>query len=98
MATIIIYSKTKEKITGTCRYEWTEHKFRRLADGTPVITSRMLDKEAAKRVISRLGLVPCFREEYGTIYDTPSHDLKTIFPNGLRSKEDIAIIEKADMI
>ena len=94
MATIIIHSRTKEKISGTYCMEWSLHKFTRLSSGEISTYSRLVDKSKALSIIQRLGLVEVYRTIDGEIYDTPDNDLKKIFPCGVLTREEMNTIEK----
>ena len=97
MATIVIRSKTKSRIDGTCYPEYSVHYINRTRTGELYISSRLITKERSYAMIKRLGLVESYSTNDGQIYDTPEGDLKALFPNGLHNKKEIEIIEKADM-
>lgn len=96
MATIIIHSRTKEKISGTYCMEWSKHVFHRLANGKLDVKSRRVSKSVALGVIQKLGLVEAYRTIDGEIYDTPDGELKKLFPEGIRSQKDLSAIENID--
>ena len=96
MATIVIHSRTQEKISGTCGYEWSKHTFHRLMSGELVTKSVLLTRQKALDVIRRLGLVESHRTEDGEIYDTPDGEFKRLFPDGVRTKQDLQKIEQID--
>ena len=98
MAKIILHSKTTEKISRTCCYEWSEHTFKRGPDGKLITKSRLLDKQKAQRIIKKYGLVESFSTKDGEVYDTPEGDFKKLFPNGIQNKDDAAAIEKVDKL
>ena len=98
MATIVIHSKTKDMIFGLVKYQWSGHKIFRRHDGRLKIESYLLDKDEAKTVIDKFGLIVVHKTEDGEVYDTPEQNLKTLFPSGLRRKEDILEIEKIDKL
>ena len=98
MATIIIRSRTKERISGNYFWEWSVHTFHRLVDGELISQNRKIDKKKAMSIIERRGLVETFKTADGSIYDTPEMGFKKLFPYGLRTKEDIKEIEKTDRI
>ena len=98
MPTVVLHSKTVEKITGTCCMRWSVHHIYRLHNGELVMNSRSLQKEKALGIIKKLGLVEQLRTPDGELYDTPDCALKQIFPNGLWNKNDIRTIEKADLL
>lgn len=98
MATIVIHSRTRERISGTYTMEWSLHTGRRLVDGTLVMSSRLIDKEKARQIIDKAGLVECHRTKDGEIYETPQRDFKALFPRGIRTKEDMQKIENTDWL
>ena len=98
MATIVIRSKTKERISGTSCVEYSIHCINRSSAGTLTMTSRLVTKKKANETIKRLGLVESYSTISGQIYDTPDRACKDLFPNGLERKEEINLIEKADRI
>ena len=97
MATIVIRSKTKERISRTSYAEYSIHHINRSSAGTLTMTSRLVTKKKANETIKRLGLVESYSTISGQIYDTPDGACKALFPNGL-NKEELEIIEKADRI
>lgn len=98
MATIVIRSRTKEKISGTFCFEWSVHTCKRDCYGELLIISRLIDRHKAQEVINRLSLVESYHTKDGEIYDTPDGAFKALFPNGLRDKFDIEQIEETDRI
>lgn len=98
MATIVIRSRTREKISGTFSFEWSIHHARRNSHGELSLSSKLVDRHKAQEVIDRLGLVESHHTKDGEIYDTPDGAFKALFPCGLRNKFDIEQIEKTDRI
>lgn len=98
MATIVIRSKTKERISGTSYAEYSIHHINRSSAGILSMSSRLVTKKKANETIKRLGLVESYSTPSGQIYDTPDGACKALFPNGLESKKEIELIEKADKI
>jgi hypothetical protein len=98
MVTIVIRSKTKERISGTCYAEYSIHQLHRNGAGELSVKSHLVTKEKAKATIKRLGLVESYSTAEGQIYDTPDGACKALFPAGIRSREEMAIIEKIDRI
>ena len=98
MATIVIRSRTKERISGTYCWEWSLHIFHRLLNGEIVATNKLIDKKKAQSIIERRGLVESIRTADGSIYDTPDGDFKRLFPYGVRTKGDIDAIEKTNRL
>ena len=98
MATIVIHSRTKEKISCTYCWEWSLHTFYRRLGGELITTNKLIDKKKALSIIDKLGLVEVHRSADGEIYDTPGGDLKRLFPRGLNDKVDILEISKCDWI
>ncbi len=98
MTTIIIHSRTKEKISGTYCFEWSEHKFYRPGPGEMDVRSRLVTKSKAREIITKLGLVVSYKTADGEIYDTPEGDLKKLFPGGIRTQYDFRTIEKVDNV
>ena len=96
MPTIVLHSRTKEKISCTYGYEWSIHTFHRLKNGELVTKNRLTTKEKALEFIEKHGLVESFRTEDGQVYDTPEGDFKALFPKGIRSREDQRKIENTD--
>ena len=96
MATIVIKSKTKERIHRTCMMEYTIHQFHRNSAGELTVKSKLVSKEKAAAAIKRLGLVESYATNDGKIYDTPDGALKALFPAGIRTREEMAMIEKTD--
>lgn len=97
MATIVIHSRTQEKISGTYSFEWSLHKGWRDGRGELHIESRLLSREKAEAFINRKGLVESHSTRDGEIYDTPDGAFKQLFPNGVRGFEN-GIIEIIDKI
>ena len=52
----------------------------------------------AKKVIESRGLVRAFSDGSGTIYDTEDQAFKALFPEGLKTIDDIYQIEKVDRV
>lgn len=52
----------------------------------------------AKKVIESRGLVRAFSDGSGTIYDTEDRAFKALFPEGLKTIDDIYQIEKVDRV
>lgn len=99
MATIVIHSRTREKISGTCCFEWSLHSFHRTIGGELVMTeNKLIDRQRALRIIFGRGLVEAFRTNDGVVYDTASGDFKALFPRGIRSRDDMEKIEKTDKL
>ena len=98
MVTIVIRSKTKERISGTCYAEYSIHQLHRNGAGKLSVKSHLVTKEKAKATVKRLGLVESYSTAEGQIYDTPDGACKALFPEGLRNKFDIEQIEKTDRI
>ena len=94
----MIHSRTREKISGTYTMEWSLHTGRRMQDGTLVLKSRLIDKEKARDIIAKEGLVESHRTKDGEIYDSPGRDFKALFPHGIRTKEDMQKIENIDRL
>lgn len=78
--------------------EWSLHTGKRLIDGTLVMSSRLIDKEKARQIIDKRGLVECHRTKDGEIYDSPAREFKALFPRGIRIKQELEQIEKTDKI
>lgn len=98
MATIVMHSITKEKISGTCCYEWSVTEAHRIRSGELYMRSMLVKRSKALQVIEKHGLVEAYSTREGTIYDTPEGDFKALFPRGLRTKRDIEAIEKTDRL
>lgn len=98
MVTFVIRSRTKEKISGTFSFEWSVHEAVRNRAGTLFLSSRLINRQKAQAIIEKHGLVECYRTKDGEIYDTKEHDLKALFPNGLRDKYEESLIEKTDRL
>ena len=98
MTTIIIRSRTKERISGTFSFEWSRHDAWRDERGGLHVKNTLLSRQKAQRVIERLGLVESFRTKDGEIYDTPEGDFKALFPNGIKGRAENEIIEHTDKI
>ena len=95
MATIVIHSRTKERISCTYGYEWSMHVGHRLRDGSLIMKSRLIDKKKAQEIIEKEGLVECHRTADGEVYDTKFGNFKEMFPRGY-SREDEKVIDKID--
>lgn len=98
MATIVIRSLTKERISCTCCYEWSRHDAWRDGHGILHLKSKLITRKKALELIERLGLVESHRRKFGEIYDTPNEDFKALFPDGIKSKMDFDTIERTDNI
>ena len=98
MVTFVIRSRTKEKISGTFSFEWSVHEAVRNRAGTLFLSSRMIDRQKALAIIEKHGLVECYRTRDGEIYDTKERDLKALFPQGIKDKNDEYLIEKTDRL
>lgn len=98
MGIIVIRSRTKERISGTFRFEWSVHTYGRNSLGELQIKSKLVDRHKAQDEINRLGLVESYRTKDGEIYDTQDGAFKALFPYGLRNKLDIEQIENTDWI
>lgn len=98
MATIVMHSITKEKISGTCCYEWSVTEAHRTRSGELYMRSMLVKRPKAQQIIEERGLVEAYSTREGTIYDTPDGAFKALFPYGLRNKFDIEQIEKTDRI
>lgn len=98
MATIVIRSRTREIISGTCCYEYSVHTASRMSSGSLYFTSKLIDRKKAKAIIEKKGLVESYRADEGEIYDTPEGDFKALFPRGIRTIGDKILIERADKI
>ena len=98
MATIVIRSLTKEKISGTCCYEWSVTEAHRNSKGELFMRSKLVNRFKARQIIARHGLVESYTQKEGQIFDTPAGDFKALFPNGIETKEDKEAIRKTDNI
>jgi hypothetical protein len=96
MATIVMRSKVKEKITGSCFFEWCRIDGRRDRFGYLHLTYRRLSREKADELIDKLGLKESHRAKEGDIYDTPEGAFKALFPDGVRDRLDSMEIDKLD--
>ena len=98
MATIVIRSRSKEKISGSFTFEWSVHTFHRLKNGELIAKNKLIDRAKALKIIESKGLVEAIRTKDGEIYDTPEGDFKALFPDGIRTKADNEAIEKTDKL
>ena len=98
MATIVIHSITKEKISGTFCFEWTKTVASRSRYGTLSMMSRLVDRKKAKEIIEKNGLVESYSTRDGEVYDTPDGAFRALFPEGLNRKDEIEIIERLDRL
>lgn len=98
MAIIVMWSKTKEKISCTVRFEWSVTRARRNSAGKLSMKTDLVTREAAELLIEKHGLTECYRTKDGVIYDTPGQDFKALFPEGLKRKEEREMVERMDRI
>lgn len=98
MVTIVIRSRTKERISGSFCFEWSVTQARRDYAGKLIMKNRLVSRQKAQEIIERKGLVESFRTKDGEIYDTPEGDFKSLFPEGIRTIEDMHEIEKTDKL
>jgi len=98
MVTIVIRSRTKERISGTFCFEWSMHKAWRDSRGELHMENHLLTRQKAQAIIERRGLVESYSTKDGEIYDTPEGDFKALFPFGLLQKEDMETISKTDKL
>ena len=98
MATIVIRSRTKEKVSCTYLWEWSVHTFHRTMSGELITKNKRIDKHKAQELIKKHGLVEAYKTLDGEIYDTPDREFKKLFPYGIRGKEERELIERTDRI
>ena len=98
MATIVIRSRTKERISGTFCFEWTETVASRSRYGTLSMRSRLVDRKKAHEIIEKNGLVESYSTRDGEIYDTPDGAFKALFPRGIDNYREMEMIEKIDRL
>lgn len=96
MPIIIIRSKTVERLTGTCAFEYKYVAGSRDSRGRLLILARLVSRKRAKKVIEKRGLVRAYSNEDGTIYDTEDRAFKALFPQGVKTAEEMDQIEKVD--
>lgn len=98
MAIIIIRSKTVEKITGMCAYEYSQHRTWYDQYGHLRIYSQLLSRKKAQQLINKYGLVVQYDAPEGKIYDTPDQAFKSLFPDGIRTLAQKRLIESVDEV
>lgn len=98
MPIIIIRSKTKEVLTKTCMFEYRYVEGTRTRNGRLYVYVRLISRMKAKKVIESRGLVRAFSDGSGTIYDTEDQAFKALFPEGLKTIDDIYQVEKVDRV
>ena len=98
MNIIVIRSKTIEKISGTCSYEYSQHRTWHDKDGHMRIYSQLISKQKAQQLITQYGLVETHSTSDGEIYDTPEKSFKALFPKGIRTIRQKNLIESLDNI
>ena len=96
MATIVMRSRVKERITGSCFFEWCSIKGWRTAAGYLHLQYKKLTREKALELIDKLGLTESHRTKDGEVYDTPDGAMKALFPDGVRDTLDSMEIDKLD--
>jgi len=96
MNTIVMRSKVREKITGSCYFEWCRVRGRRDAWGYLHLDYKRMTREKALELIDELGLVESHRAKDGDVYDTPDGAFKALFPEGVRDVADSMEIDKLD--
>jgi len=98
MAIIIIRSKTVERITGLCCYEYSRHSTWYDKAGRLRITSQLISRKKAHQLIKEHGLIAQYERPEGKIYDTPDQSFKALFPEGVKSAYQKKLIESVDEI
>ena len=98
MATIVIRSRTIEKISRTCCWEYTVTRTRTDDKGLLRFYTKLITKDQAEDIIEENNLVEAHRTEDGEIYDTPDGAFKALFPNGVRTSREKYLIENVDNI
>ena len=98
MAKIVIRSRTKERISGTFCFEWTETVANRSRSGKLSMRSRLIDRKTAHEIIEKEGLVERYSTRDGEVYDTPDGAFKALFPRGIDNYREMEMIEKIDRL
>jgi hypothetical protein len=70
----------------------------RTRNGRLYVYVRLISRMKAKKVIENRGLVRAFSDGSGTIYDTEDQAFKALFPEGVKTIDDIYQIEKVDRV
>lgn len=94
MAVIILHSRVMERISGTFCFEWRYVSGYRNGMGELVLRSKPTTKSRALAAIKRHGLVLSHSTNDGQLFDTPAGDFKALFPDGIRSREEMSLIDK----
>lgn len=93
IASVIIKSKIKERVTNTVVPEWGRVCAVPSDGGRISFHWKELTPAEAKREIEADGLQEAYRDKYGIVYDTPDGAFKAMFPGGLTGPEKKALEE-----
>lgn len=98
IATIVVRSRTKDHITGD--YFWEYCLLNVWRDGFGLIRTRgkSITRQQAKAYIEKNGLTESHSTRDGQIYEAPDRPFKSLFPNGIMTRQELEAIEKTDQI
>lgn len=93
IASVIIKSKIKERVTNTVVPEWGRVSAVRSHGGRISFHFVEMTPSEAKMEIEADGLQEAYRDKYGIVFDTPDGAFKAMFPGGLTEPEKKALEE-----
>lgn len=93
IASVIIKSKIKERVTNTVVPEWGRVCAVQSHGGMVAFHYTEMTPVEAKLEIEADGLQEAYRDKYGIVYDTPDGAFKAMFPGGLTEPEKKALEE-----